>query len=210
MTSMLEKLDALVASQGPKHGPKLTAMDMGAAYAAARRGFKHAVIAKAFGLSESSISAMSTATPDGKRYARLAREYERLGAAAFCEKYLSEHTLDQLQRIRVDALEPGDVRKRLADDRAAKYSGAHELENFEGEFIKFEIAYRPEGDVNWQLDDGSIDPPPTSPARWAARDMRWPDRWSNERFRTSHDVWDWFLDINGIENTRRRAGRPPQ
>ena len=74
MPSILEQLDAAIAQQGPRRGPKLTAMDMRAAYAAARRGFKHWIVAKAFDLSTASISAMTTAPPDGKRYSRLASE----------------------------------------------------------------------------------------------------------------------------------------
>ena len=153
---------------------------------------------------------MSTATPDGKRYAKLAREYERLGAIAFNEKYLSEPTLERIARIRVKRTEPGDVRDRLADDKAAKYAGVHELWSVDQNcMLTMELAYRQAGeDVNWQMDegDGSI----RLPARWAARDMRWPDRWSVERFRTSHDMWDWMCTSNGIENPRKRAGRPPQ
>ena len=208
MTSITEKLDAALAIHGPRKGPKLARMDMGAAYAAVRRGFKHWIVADCFDLSQSTVSQMSTARPDSRRYAKLAREYAHLGADAFNEKYLTEHHIELLQRIRVKRPEPTDVRKRLADSKAAKYAGRHELySNSQSQTLELEIAYREAGQDRDRMrdeGDGSI----RAPARWAHRDLRWPDDWSAERFRTSHDCWDYMCLTNGVENPRKKAGRP--
>ena len=205
MTSMLEKLDAALAIHGPRKGPKLTQMDMRAAYAATRRGFKHWIVADCFDLSQSTVSQMSTAHPDSRRYSKLAREWNELGPHAFCEKYLSEHHLEALQRIRVKRPAPGDVRKRPGDENANKYQGVHELySNDQNETLQLEIAYRAAGQDEDSIYGGR------APARWAHRDLRWPGHWTSERHRTSHDCWDSMCATNGVENPRKRAGRPAQ
>jgi hypothetical protein len=200
MSKPWEKLEEMIAEMPLQKGPRLSFPQMCGAFYALQRGFKRVVVAKAFGLSPSSASLLANCRRAGTRhYARVAEEFMRLGEEAFRDRYFDDDILTRLQRFRMHVPEPHDIRTRLGDNKAAKYQGLHWLESPHrvGPF-QIEIAYRPAGDDNWMGEIGS----PPLPARWAWRDLEYPDRWSCKTIRTSSEAYDAAHTDNAIPSPR--------
>jgi hypothetical protein len=207
MSRATENLERMIAELPPRKGPRLNFPQQCGAYFALHRGFERTLVAKAFGISVSAASLLANCQRDASRhYAKVAREFNRLGEIAFGEAYYTDEIDSQILRIRAHRPEPTDIRQRLSDARADKYEGNHTIINAYNDEIAIEIAYRPATDINWKEDDGS-QPPPTCPARWAWRNPAGSNRWSVERYRTSSDCFDAAHIGNGVESPRARSGR---
>jgi hypothetical protein len=201
MSKPWEKLEEMISEMPLQKGPRLSFPQMCGAFYALHRGFKRAVVAKAFGLSPSSASLLANCRRAGTRhYARVAEEFMRLGEEAFRDRYFDDDILTRLQRFRFHVPRPDDIRTRLADHKAGKYEGKHQLENFAGEQLEIEIAWRTAGqDCTWG-ETGERDRP--LKAGWAWTASNYPGVWSEDRWRTSSEAYDGAHEQNGVASPR--------
>jgi hypothetical protein len=121
----------LVAGQAQHLGRKLSFPQKCAAFYALNMGVKPAYVTKAFGVTPGTTSNLKRAgrapSPDHgnyqggfrPRYPEIAREFERLGAEAFRNRYYTDDVHTQLMRIKYEAEETGDNRTPQGPNRNA-------------------------------------------------------------------------------------------
>jgi len=194
MSKATDNLEAMIADLPKARGPRMPLSDLCAAYYALNRCFPRVLIAKAFGLSEATVSLLANCRTAGSRnYQRVAREFGRLGEQAFGDHYYTTDVDDKIMRLRADLPAPGDVRSLSVDVRADKYAGAVvDLVRQDGMPVQCLIEWRTAGQ---DLHPGYDTP---LPARWAFREIscgheptpadRPEARWTYERYRTSSEA----------------------
>lgn len=126
-------LAELVAGQPPHKGRHLSFTEQCAALAALKAGVRTLTVQKAFDITSATASFLKNceASPNGRpRYAKVAREFLRLGDRAFMEKYYTDAVHVKLQRIKYNVAEPGDIRNPTAPSPLARSKAFSDLGSF--------------------------------------------------------------------------------
>lgn len=113
----------LTEGQEQRIGRKLSFPQKCAAFHALSVGAWPADVAKAFGVTATTVSLLKSATryrdsthkTRRQRYPEVAREYQRLGAEAFRDQYYTEDVHTQLMRIKLARI--GWMKEQQGDDR---------------------------------------------------------------------------------------------
>lgn len=195
-----EEMDEFLNSMPPRYTRKLTFSEQcGLAYALANK-LKHAIVAKAFGLSRATVSHLANCLErNGRHYPQVRAEYQALGAEAFKLKYYAPlHWRLKRTKLDLNHLPGGEddiARPAGSDPRAAKYAGPITLDDG----TRWEIVWRSE------------------PLGWAIHNLDLPDIWHGaewipgnedfEPFRTSSAAYDAVHYCNGYESPRPKPGR---
>jgi hypothetical protein len=190
MPTPLEHLDEMLADLPASRGPRMPLSTLCAAFYLIHREFPRPLIAKTFGISEATVALLANCLrADARRYARVAEEWQKLGAEAFGQRYYTQDVDDRVARIRAGA----EAKKQGVDVRADKYAGAVvDLVRQDGMPVQCLIEWRTAGQ---DLHPGYDTP---LPARWAFREIscgheptpadRPEARWTYERYRTSSEA----------------------
>lgn len=141
MKDATERLDALQASfPRSEVAGRLTFHEKCAAYLLLQRGFKHSLVAKTLGVTQTTISHLAKAGR-GLRYAEIAREFERLGKDAFETRYWSDDIETRLSRWRAHAETPADQTQRKfgPNPNADSAAGRYRIHAYDGTETTFHV-----------------------------------------------------------------------
>ena len=128
--SPLESLEALLAEFPKSQGARLSWGEKCGAFVALHRGVPQNVVAKAFGVTPTTISLLASCLApraDAKtKYANVRREFEALGAERFDAKYYTSDIADRLTRWRLGQPTQADKKIRPYGSAPAATMNAHE------------------------------------------------------------------------------------
>ncbi len=210
--SPVEALAAMVAAEPARAARKLSFYGQCSAFYALHAGASRTLVAKAFGVTQSTVSLLANclAGPgrDGKwRYAGVAEEFNRLGEKAFAERYYTEETHLRLMRIKMNIAEAADQRgSHGPNPNADKYSTAnYGVFEIDGDCYRIDWVTREFCGEGWHYapcdEAGTVD----DPSRYTGHYVE--ETRADRPFRTSAAAYDAVYEAYGQISPRAKPGR---